>query len=94
MESFHRQGADSDFYAIEQHLIGAGHPRDPGESAGAWIRRLRQAGVVEDSEDLLDDILPLHYRYRFHPVGLDDGDRRKLAARSREWLVRNREMAP
>ena len=92
MESFHRQGEDSDFYAIEQHLIGAGHPRDPGESAAAWVRRLVRAGVVEDSGDLLRNILPLHYRYRFHPVGLDDSDRRELAARSRGWLARNREM--
>jgi hypothetical protein len=89
---FPRQGTDSAFYAIEQHLIGAGYPRDPGESAGAWIRRLAHAGVVGDSEDLLHNILPLHYRYRFHPVGLDDDSRRQLAARSREWLARNQEI--
>ena len=88
---FLRQGTDSAFYAIEQHLIGAGYPRGPGESVGAWIRRLARAGVVEDSEELLRNILPLHYRYRFHPVGLDDDARRKLAGRSREWLARNRD---
>jgi len=87
--AFLRQGTDSAFFAIEEHLVGAGYLRAPGESAGAWIRRLAREGVVEDSEDLLDTILPLHYRYRFHPIGLDEDARRKLAVCSREWLARN-----
>jgi transglutaminase-like putative cysteine protease len=89
--SFFRQGTDSAFYAIEQRLIGAGHPRRPGESAGTWIRRLAEAGVVADTGELLHNILPLHYRYRFHPLGLDDDSRRELTARSRLWLARHQE---
>ena len=85
-----RHGMDSAFYAIEQQLIGAGHPRHPGESARAWIRRLAEAGVMADTGELLHEILPLHYRYRFHPLGLDDDSHRELAARSRQWLARNR----
>jgi hypothetical protein len=44
---------------------------------------------VPDTAELLREILPLHYRYRFHPLGLDEDRRRELAARSRQWLARN-----
>jgi len=84
-----RQGADSAFYAIEQHLIDAGHGRRPGESTSDWLDRLAQTGVLPDTAELRGAILPLHYRYRFHPAGLDEDERRELASRAREWLVRN-----
>ena len=84
-----RQGTDSDFFAIERRLIDAGHLRHRGESAGAWLRRLAGSGVLSDGAELIGGILPLHYRYRFHPGGLDADDRRQLAARTREWLARN-----
>jgi transglutaminase-like putative cysteine protease len=84
-----RQGADSAFYAIEQQLLRAGHDRRQGESISAWLRRLAQSGAPPDTAALLRDILPLHYRYRFHPLGLDQAERRELAKRSREWLARN-----
>lgn len=85
-----RQGEDSAFYSIEQQLIRAGHERRQGESIGAWLRRLAQSGTRADTAALIRDILPLHYRYRFHPLGLDAAERRELATRSREWLARNR----
>lgn len=84
-----RQGADSAFFAIEQRLVAAGHERGSGESASSWIRRLAESGALPDAGSLLHDILPLHYRYRFHPGGLDEDGRRALAAQVREWLARN-----
>ena len=84
-----RQGADSDFYAIQRRLIAAGHARPEGESTSAWLLRLAETGTVPDTDQLLGEILPLHYRYRFHPLGLDEDGRRELAARSRQWLARN-----
>lgn len=84
-----RQGTDSDFFAIERRLVAAGHLRHRGESAGAWLRRLARAGTLTDTGELIGGILPLHYRYRFHPRGLDGDGRRELAARVREWLARN-----
>ena len=84
-----RQGADSEFYAIQRRLIAAGHARPEGESARAWLLRLAETGSVPDSDQLLGEILPLHYRYRFHPLGLAEDGRRELAARSRQWLARN-----
>jgi hypothetical protein len=87
--SFARQGADSDFYAIQRRLIAAGHARPEGESTSAWLRRLAKTGTVPDTAELLGEILPLHYRYRFHPRGLAEDERRELTARSRRWLARN-----
>jgi transglutaminase-like putative cysteine protease len=84
-----RQGADSAFFAIEQRLIAAGHERRSGESSTSWIRRLAESGALPDAGALLQDILPLHYRYRFHPAGLDEDGRRTLATQAREWLARN-----
>jgi transglutaminase-like putative cysteine protease len=84
-----RQGADSAFFAIEQRLVGAGHERRSGECSTSWIRRLAQSGALPDAAVLIRDILPLHYRYRFHPAGLDEDGRRALASRVREWLARN-----
>ncbi len=88
--SVSRQGTDSAFYAIERSLISAGHNRHPGESIATWLRRLARTGALSDTVELLRDILPLHYRYRFHPRGLDEHGRRELATRTREWLARNR----
>jgi transglutaminase-like putative cysteine protease len=84
-----RQGADSAFFDIERRLIDAGHERRAGESTTVWIRRLAENGVLPNAAALLYDILPLHYRYRFHPAGLDEDGRRALAAQSREWLAGN-----
>jgi transglutaminase-like putative cysteine protease len=82
-----RQGADSAFYAIERQLLAAGHDRRGGESTRAWIHRLAATGAVPGSGDLLRDVLPLHYRYRFHPHGLDADGSRELVARARRWLA-------
>jgi len=87
---FVRQGAESAFYAIERRLTAAGHERHQGESMSAWLRRLAETGTVPGTAELLGDILPLHYRFRFHPLGLDQDGRRELAALSRQWLLRNR----
>jgi hypothetical protein len=87
--STRRQGADSAFYAIERQLIAAGHARPEGESTSVWLRRLAETGALPDVAELLGEILPLHYRYRFHPRGLAEDKRRELTVRSRQWLVRN-----
>jgi transglutaminase-like putative cysteine protease len=84
-----RQGADSEFHAIQRRLIAAGHARPEGESTSAWLRRLAETGTLPDTDQLLGEILPLHYRYRFHPRGLAEDKRRELAARCRQWLARN-----
>ena len=43
-----------------------------------------EAGILlaggADSAELLREALPLHYRFRFHPLGPDEDERRELAA--------------
>jgi hypothetical protein len=88
-QSLFNQGADSAFYAIERRLSADGFERAAGEPAATWIRRLAEGEAIPESGALLDDILPLHYRYRFHPAGLAPRERRLLQARVRGWLARN-----
>lgn len=79
-------GADSEFYLIEKHLMQAGLPRREGEPLGEWLRRLeaaRQAGVRIPP---LEEIVALHYAYRFDPRGITDGQRRELRSRAESWL--------
>jgi len=82
-----RQGMDSAFYDIERQLLAAGHDRRGGESTRAWLHRLTETGAVPGAGDLLRDVLPLHYRCRFHPGGLDTDGNRELVARARRWLA-------
>ena len=81
-----RLGMDSDFYAVERRLLAQGHRREPGESTRAWVARLAETGAVPGAAELLRDLLPLHYRYRFDPAGLDPEARRRrrLPPRRRE----------
>jgi hypothetical protein len=79
-------GADSEFYLIEKHLMHAGLPRREGEPLGEWLRRLetaRQAGVRIPP---LEEIVALHYAYRFDPRGITDRQRRELRSRVASWL--------
>jgi transglutaminase-like putative cysteine protease len=85
-----RQGTDSAFYAIERQLLAAGHDRGAGESTRSWIHRLAETGAVPGAGELLREVLPLHYRYRFRPGGLDADGSRELAARARRWLAAHR----
>ena len=82
-----RQGTDSDFFDIERRLIAAGHARREGEASIDWLRRLAESGVLPGAAELLREVLPLHYRYRFHPDGLDREARRALASKARRWLA-------
>jgi hypothetical protein len=39
------------------------------------------------STALLDELLALHYRYRFDPAGLDAAERAALETGARAWLA-------
>lgn len=82
-----RRGMDSDFFDIERRLTAEGHARRQGEPTTRWLRRLAESGAVPGVADLLRDVVPLHYRYRFHPDGLDADGRRALASSARRWLT-------
>jgi len=70
-------GADSEFYAVETRLAA----RAPHESLGEWLSRI--APTLDGSvRDALAQIIPLHYRYRFDPQGIDAAARRALREQS------------
>jgi hypothetical protein len=70
-------GADSEFYAIEARLAARG----PHESLGDWLARI--APTLDSAmRDGLAQLIPLHYRYRFDPNGIDAAQRRALRDRS------------
>jgi len=69
-------GHDSEFYQVEKILDQAGLARQDIETFAQWQERVRthwpEAGAA------LPNLLPLHLRLRFDPVGLDPIQRRQL----------------
>ncbi|MGH8704393.1 MAG: transglutaminase-like domain-containing protein [Burkholderiales bacterium] len=72
-----RQGADSEFYAVEQALARRSGARPAGEALGVWVARAA-AGLDAARRVSLAEALGLHNRYRFDPQGLGDDERRRL----------------
>lgn len=73
-------GTDSELYELEQFFVKRGRGRIPEETWTDWMLRMKtdlQPGQWKD----LRDLVWLHYRYRFDPVGLDEADRQQL----RRW---------
>jgi len=83
-----RPGADSEFYQIEARLARAGCSRAPHEPLRTWLARVahEHAGI---SVAPLQDLLQLHYRYRFDPDGLSAAERGRLAEEATRWLQAN-----
>lgn len=84
-----RLGVDSELYLIERHLSRLGLQRPPGETLLRWLDRHAGAGTFPGAAALRRDILPLHYRYRFDPAGIDQAGRARLRAQVRTWLARH-----
>ncbi len=89
----HWPGGDSEFYAIEQYLAGAGWQRAANETPRQWHSRLGQLaarvaihGASPELIATLNPILRLHYRHRFDPEGLPPGDRQRLREETLAWL--------
>ena len=82
-----RTGADSEFYRIEQRLTEQGWGRHAYETAQDWLARLKTDTQMDTAT--LADIVELHNRYRFDPVGLDDAQRARLKAVVGGWLAGN-----
>jgi len=87
--------ADSEFYLIERRLAAAGLERRPSEPATVWVRRLGTDASLDDltgataarsSAAALREIVTLHDRYRFDPVGLSPEERRVLREKAMAWL--------
>jgi protein-glutamine gamma-glutamyltransferase len=82
-------GLDSDFYVLEQQLGQWGLERQPAETAKKWMVRLHTQFSAEQAMQL-QEIIDLHYRYRFDPQGISEDDRAQLQAMIQAWLRENR----
>jgi len=71
-------GLDSEFYQIEKRLAKRGAPRRPCEPLSAWLLRAASDPALAGMNSRLQQLLNLHYRYRFDPEGLSQGDRETL----------------
>lgn len=77
-------GKDSELYAIESQLARRGLGRQKWEPLNMWISRI---AVDAAMPGLLQQIVSLHYRYRFDPDGLSPKEREALKDAARKWLA-------
>jgi hypothetical protein len=88
---FSLPGLDSEFYQLEQKLIQSGVSRGPGELLSVWLARaITESGLLEFRQPL-QELLFLHYRYRFDPLGLSKSDREALRREANVCLIRLRQ---
>lgn len=81
-------GTDSEVYEVEQTLGRWLGPRREGETWQAWLARCEAArGPLPGGSLLHEEILPLHYRYRFDPDGLNPSERVALRLAVNTWLA-------
>lgn len=77
-------GLDSEFYLVEKCLRKLGFHRTAGEPLGAWL--LRVNGSAPRNGVPLEELLSLHYRYRFDPAGLKPAERQFLREKAEAWV--------
>jgi hypothetical protein len=81
-------GLDSEFYQVEQKLRERGAMRQPGELLSTWLLRASADPALADMRRRLQELLRLHYRYRFDPEGLSQPDREALRSEAAGCLAR------
>ena len=79
-------GGDSEFYAVEARLASLSLGRLAQESVFDWFERMKCESTLDSA--LLGQIVELHSRYRFDPVGLSSQERAQLGALANEFLLR------
>jgi hypothetical protein len=80
-------GFDSEFYALERKLAAHGMGRQPSEPLASWLQRIAKQERMSEITPALQELLELHYRYRFDPLGLNSGDRERLRLKARACSV-------
>jgi len=78
VDVFDWPGLDSEFYQLERQFAARGVPREPGEALSIWLERVVESEGLADLRAPMQEILRLHYRYRFDPLGLSRADREIL----------------
>ncbi len=88
-------GLDSEFYQLETHLVERGLVRKASEPLAAWLERAIMDSALTDMKESLQELLRLHYRYRFDPMGLSREEREVLRREARACFARlNRSGSP
>lgn len=82
-----RPGLDSEFYQLEKKLLKYGMPRPVSEPLPAWLQRVTADPGLADAVSPLRELLRLHYRYRFDPLGLSQSEREHLRQRAQAALA-------
>ncbi|MCP5424773.1 MAG: transglutaminase domain-containing protein [Gammaproteobacteria bacterium] len=79
-------GSDSEFYRIIEWYGRRGWERSAGEPLRHWLTdSLSRDRAHHES---LDEMVRLHYRYRFDPRGLESEQRARLSALVQDWFAR------
>jgi protein-glutamine gamma-glutamyltransferase len=81
-------GLDSEFYEVERIMAARGAGRRSSEPLTSWLLRVMNDPAVADLENQLQELLRLHYRYRFDPKGLTPQDREALRREAKGCLAR------
>ncbi|MEL7142277.1 MAG: transglutaminase-like domain-containing protein [Cyanobacteria bacterium J06643_4] len=84
--AFLPNGLDSELYAIEAQIkekIEDGQ-RLTAESFLQWCDRI-QPSLTDFQRKILQEMLTLHYRYRFDPYSLNESERQRLIILSQQW---------
>lgn len=84
-------GVDSECYMIVDWCRRRGMERPQGQTLASWLP-LAAGGRGGSRDFLLEEILALHYRYRFDPNGLSQGERQRLGACVAAWLAQQPEV--
>jgi hypothetical protein len=79
-------GLDSEFYLLEHRLALRGVPRQPSEPLSDWLTRALANPALADSQKPLEELLCLHYRHRFDPLGLSGKERETLTRGAKTCL--------
>jgi transglutaminase-like putative cysteine protease len=79
-------GLDSEFYQLESKLAARGVPRQTGEPLADWLARALTSPAPTGLRAALEELLNLHYRYRFDPQGLSATERESLRQKAKASL--------
>jgi hypothetical protein len=71
-------GLDSELYLIERKLAEQGILRRANEPLSDWLERATRETTLAPMKESLRELLQLHYRCRFDPLGLDPETRDRL----------------
>jgi len=71
-------GLDSAFYQLERSLAARGFPRQPQEPLSTWLERVLGEPSLASLRPPINELLQMHYRYRFDPNGLTDAEKKSF----------------